>query len=51
MSSNVKDFASLEKSSANNFIKLVKQTSIKQIIYLGGITNEEKLSKHLALRK
>lgn len=51
MSSNVKDFGSLEETSANNFIRLVKQTSIKQIIYLGGITNEEKLSKHLASRK
>lgn len=51
MSSNVKDFGSLEQTSANNFIQLVKQTSIKQIIYLGGITNEEKLSKHLASRK
>ncbi len=51
MSSNVKDFSSLEETSANNFIKLVKQTSVKQIIYLGGITNEEKLSKHLASRK
>ena len=51
MSSNIKDFGSLEEKSANNFIKLVKQTSIKQIIYLGGITNEEKLSRHLASRK
>jgi uncharacterized protein YbjT (DUF2867 family) len=51
MSSNVKDFGSLEETSANNFIKLIKQTSVKQIIYLGGITNEEKLSKHLASRK
>lgn len=51
MSSNVKDFGSLEETSANNFIKLVNQTSVKQIIYLGGITNEEKLSKHLASRK
>ncbi|MEG8990278.1 hypothetical protein VJY32_10960 [Ignavibacteria bacterium 4148-Me] len=51
MSSNVKDFGSLEETSANNFIKLVKQTSINQIIYLGGITNEEQLSKHLASRK
>jgi len=51
MSSNVKNFGSLEETSANNFIKLVRQTSIKQIIYLGGITNEEKLSKHLSSRK
>jgi len=51
MSSNVSDFGKLEELSANNFIKFVKQTKIKQIIYLGGITNEEKLSKHLASRK
>ena len=51
MSSNIKDFEQLEIDSANNFINLVKQTSVKQIIYLGGITNEEKLSKHLASRK
>lgn len=51
MSSNIKDFEKLEEISANNFVDLVKQTSVKQIIYLGGITNEEKLSKHLASRK
>ena len=51
MSSNIKDFEKLEVISANNFVNLVKQTSAKQIIYLGGITNEEKLSKHLASRK
>lgn len=51
MSSNIKDFGLLEERSANNFIKLIEQTSAKQIIYLGGITNEEKLSKHLASRK
>lgn len=51
MSSNVKDFESLEETSANNFVKLVKQTTAKQIIYLSGITNKEKLSKHLASRK
>ena len=51
MSSNIKDFEKLEVISANNFVKLIQQTSAKQIIYLGGITNEEKLSKHLASRK
>ena len=51
MSSNINDFAKLEEITANNFIKLVKQTSLKQIIYLGGITNEDNLSKHLASRK
>ncbi len=51
MSSNVKDFGPLEEKSANNFVKLIEQTSAKQIIYLGGITNEGKLSRHLTYRK
>jgi uncharacterized protein YbjT (DUF2867 family) len=51
MSSDVKDFGLLEETSTNNFIRLIKQSSVKQIIYLGGITNEDKLSKHLASRK
>lgn len=51
MGSNIKDFGSLEELSANNFVKLIQQTTAKQIIYLGGITNEAKLSKHLASRK
>lgn len=51
MSSNVNDFEKLEELSTKNFIKLVEQTYAKQIIYLGGITNEEKLSKHLSSRK
>jgi uncharacterized protein YbjT (DUF2867 family) len=51
MSATTKDFEKLEETSANNFIKLVEQTSAKQIIYLSGITNEEKLSKHLSSRK
>ena len=51
MSSNTKDFGALEEKSANNFVRLLQKTSAKQIIYLGGITNENKLSKHLASRK
>jgi uncharacterized protein YbjT (DUF2867 family) len=51
MSANVSNFSKLEETSARNFISLIKKTNIKQIIYLGGITNEEKLSKHLASRK
>ncbi len=51
MSSNMEDFEELEEASAKNFMKLVEQTNIQQIIYLGGITNEKKLSKHLSSRK
>ena len=51
MSSNSTDFDKLEEISVNNFIKLLSPTRVQQIIYLGGITNEAKLSKHLASRK
>lgn len=51
MSSNISEFAKLEETSVKNFIKLVRETDIKQIIYLGGIVNESKLSKHLSSRK
>lgn len=44
-------FDKLEEAAALNFVSLIDQTSAKQIIYLGGITNEKKLSKHLASRK
>lgn len=44
-------FEKLEEAAASNFVTLIDQTSAKQIIYLGGITNEKKLSKHLASRK
>lgn len=45
------NFEKLENTAAGNFVELVSQTSAKQIIYLGGIVNDEKLSKHLASRK
>jgi uncharacterized protein YbjT (DUF2867 family) len=51
MGSNRKDFDTLEEASAHHFISLVQQTAVRQIIYLGGITNEEKLSRHLGSRK
>lgn len=44
-------FEALEKTAASNFVSLIDRTSAKQIIYLGGITNEDNLSKHLASRK
>ena len=44
-------FEKLEKTAALNFVELIDQTSAKQIIYLGGIANEQTLSKHLASRK
>lgn len=46
-----KDFKSLEKQCAVNFKNFIESTNTKQVIYLGGITNEKKLSKHLSSRK
>jgi uncharacterized protein YbjT (DUF2867 family) len=51
MSANTRDFDKLEAIAAHNFIRLVAQTSIRQIIYLGGITNEARLSRHLGSRR
>jgi uncharacterized protein YbjT (DUF2867 family) len=51
MSSGIDDFERLEAESASNFVNLINKTTAKQIIYLGGITNETKLSRHLASRK
>ena len=45
------DFEKLETISANNFKERIQETKAKQVIYLGGIVNETKLSKHLKSRK
>ncbi|RKE04857.1 SDR family oxidoreductase [Marinifilum flexuosum] len=44
-------FDVLEKKCAQNFVNYLKKTENRQIIYLSGIANEEKLSKHLQSRK
>ena len=51
MSTAVSDFENLERSSAENFKKSINATSARQVIYLSGIINEEKLSRHLLSRK
>lgn len=51
MSDSSPDFQDLEERAARNFVELIDRTDARQIIYLGGITNEEKLSRHLASRK
>ncbi|MFI1770545.1 SDR family oxidoreductase [Thalassobellus citreus] len=49
--SNDSDFESLEARCAINFKTFIETTKTKQVIYLSGITNEIKLSKHLQSRK
>lgn len=51
MSSSTKDFDEMEARSAMNFNKYMAETSVKQVIYLSGIVNQEQLSKHLSSRK
>jgi len=51
MSSPTGDFESMEELSARNFREVIGNTNAKQVIYLSGIVNEEKLSKHLSSRK
>jgi uncharacterized protein YbjT (DUF2867 family) len=51
MSSEDGDFAVKEKQSADNFRKALEKTAVKQVIFLTGIINNDKLSKHLQSRK
>ena len=51
MSSSTSDFDEKEERSALNFNAYLKDTHCKQVIYLGGIANEDNLSKHLRSRK
>lgn len=45
------DFEAMEAAAAQHFTELMDQTQARQVVYLGGITNEAKLSKHLTSRK
>lgn len=51
MTTSSKKFDMLESTAALNFKKIIESTSVKQVIYLSGISNENKLSKHLNSRR
>ena len=51
MSNSAKEFHVLEEKCAFNFKRFIESSSVKQVIYLSGITNDTKLSKHLLSRK
>jgi len=51
MSTSVSDFEGLEKISAENFRDRLDRTQVRQVIYLSGIINQEKLSRHLSSRR
>ena len=45
------DYQKLELESAENFREAMESTSVKHVVYLSGIINEDELSKHLTSRK
>jgi uncharacterized protein YbjT (DUF2867 family) len=51
MSTSITEFMKEEARSADNFADFISKTNCKQIIYLSGISNSEKLSRHLQSRK
>ena len=51
MSSSISDFSDKEEITANHFNTYMKDTQVKQVIFLSGIVNEDNLSKHLESRK
>ena len=51
MSASIGQFMEEEARSARNFAAYISHTNCRQIIYLSGISNSEKLSRHLQSRK
>lgn len=51
MSTSIAEFMNEEALSAGNFADFIGQTNCKQIIYLSGISNSKKLSRHLQSRR
>lgn len=51
MTTSSEGFAALEAECASHFSERISQTKARQIIYLSGLANEEKLSRHLTSRK
>lgn len=51
MTTSSEKFDRLESNAAENFKKYIEATKTKQVIYLSGITNQAKLSRHLASRR
>lgn len=49
MSSNV-DYAEMERTSAFYMREALTDSNVKQVIYLSGISNDDRLSKHLSSR-
>lgn len=51
LTSNSSEFSQLEDETAQNFTAYINTTNARQIIYLGGIANDDNLSDHLSSRQ
>lgn len=51
MTSSTRNFEDLEAIAAYNFRDKIEETGVEHVIYLGGIINDENLSRHLKSRK
>jgi len=51
LGSSYEGFEEMEQKTARNFAQRLKETNTRQIIYMGGIVNDEDLSEHLRSRK
>ena len=51
LSASTQGYEVQERSTAENFVALAEVLGCRQVIYLGGIANEDELSEHLASRK
>jgi uncharacterized protein YbjT (DUF2867 family) len=51
MSTSISGFYESEEKSARHFSEYIEKTAARQIIYLSGITNVSRLSRHLSSRK
>jgi len=50
LSNDSNELSSMERKIAENFVHYIDTTSASQIIYLGGISNDDNLSEHLSSR-
>lgn len=51
LNSSTSGYMEAEQNVARNFRKIVESLKCKQVIYLGGIANQDKLSEHLESRR
>jgi uncharacterized protein YbjT (DUF2867 family) len=51
MAAGYSDFDTLEQLASRNFGNFIKHAGASQIVYLGGIANDQELSKHLESRR